>query len=957
MKESIKVRLIQIRRLTGHVFSSRLLVLAGVFCLTSSILISRLFYLQIIKGEEYAQEYELKIKRTKEIKATRGNIYDRNGNLLAYNELAYSITIEDPSSSDASVSERNKTINSILEQVLEIVEDNGDSVISTFGITLDSSGQYQFSQTNETLRLRFVADVYGYSSTDDLSEEQKTQTAEDIIEYLCTDDTYGYGLDISGSDPEFILKMVNMRYAMHLNSYQQYLTTTIASGVSSETAAEIMENKDVLTGVDIAEESVRKYTDAEVFSSILGYTGQISSEEYGALSEEEQEERSQTDIIGKSGLEKAFDDVLRGTNGETTFYVDNLGDVTETLSTTEPTAGNDLYLTIDSDMQNYVWDLVEEKLAGIILSKLQNVLTYDASAAEDSSDIIIPVGDAYYSLIGNSVIDYTEFGDEDAGAAEQEVYRIFTGERSSVCSAIIEQIRDSEAGANGKLSADMQEYMKYVEDTVLTENTGVIDGDSIDYSDETYLAWNEGTISLYTYLNYAVSQNWIDTSKLSGVAYSSSEEIYQAITDYTEKYLESNSGLDKLVYENLIRSGGITGAQLCAIVYEQGVLDMDEDLYKGLRSGSVSAYNWLCDRIETLDITPGQLALEPCSAGAVVTDPDSGEVLACVSYPGYDNNRLANTMDTDYYNSLVTGMNNIFYNRATQEKTAPGSTYKMVSAVAALTEGLIDGNSTVYCTGQFTKVTPSPRCWIYPSSHGSLNVVGALQNSCNDFFYEMGYRMATAEDGTYDSDLGTDTLAKYAEMFGLGETTGIEITEAEPEISDEYAVQSAIGQGTNNFTVSQLGRYVSAVANRGTVYSLTLADKVTDSSGNLVIDYEAEAADTMDEISSETWDLVQSGMEHMVSASSTFSDIDFSMAGKTGTAQQSSLHPDHALFVGYAPADEPEIAVAVRITYGYSSTYASEIGRDIARIYFNADAKEEIITGNAAELGTAASGD
>ena len=576
MKKSIKVRLKQLQRISGRIFRSRLLVLTGVFCLTSSMLVCRCFYLQIIKGEEYAEEYELRIKKTEEIKATRGNIYDRNGNLLAYNELAYSITIEDPTSSDSPVSERNETINAILEQVLEIVEENGDSVINSFGITLDSSGNYQFSQTNETQRLRFVADVYGYSSADDLTDEQKNQTADDIIEYLCTDEIYGYGLDYSGSDPGYILDMVNMRYAMHLNSYQKYMSTTIATGVSRETAAAVMENKDVLTGVDIAEDSVRKYTDSEVFSSIIGYTGQISEEEYSALSDEEQENRSRTDIVGKSGIEKAFDDILRGTNGETTFYVDNVGNVTETLSTTEPTAGNDLWLTIDSSLQNSVYQLVEEKLAGIILSKLQNVLTYDASTAEDSSDIIIPVGDAYYSMIGNSVIDYTEFGDEDAGEAEQEVYGIFMEKRASVCEDIMEQLSDSDAASNDSLMDEMQDYMDYVCDTVLTENTGILDSGAVDYSDDTYTEWSQGNISLYAYLNYAISRNWINTVNLSGSSYSSSAEIYQAILDYVEEYIESDSGLDRLIYENLIQDGTVTGAQICAIVYEQGVLDLSE---------------------------------------------------------------------------------------------------------------------------------------------------------------------------------------------------------------------------------------------------------------------------------------------------------------------------------------------------------------------------------------------
>lgn len=281
----------------------------------------------------------------------------------------------------------------------------------------------------------------------------------------------------------------------------------------------------------------------------------------------------------------------------------------------------------------------------------------------------------------------------------------------------------------------------------------------------------------------------------------------------------------------------------------------------------------------------------------------------------------------------------------------------MVSAVAGLTEHVIDGSSIINCSGEYTKVTPSPKCWIYPGYHGSLSVVGALEVSCNDFFYEVGYLLGSDANGNYDSDTGIETLAKYAEMFGLGETSGLEIAEAEPEISDEYAVQSAIGQGTNNYTVSQLNRYVTAVANRGTVYSLTLADKVTQSDGTLVRDYEPEVVNTMDQVADDTWDLVQTGMERMVSASSTFSGIDFSMAGKTGTAQQSTLHADHAVFVGYAPAEQPEISVAVRIAYGYSSAYAAEIGMDIARICLDSGSADEIITGSAAELAEALTGD
>ncbi len=940
----------------GYIMRSRLITLIIVFCITSSILIGRLFYLQIVRGEDYLANYELQIRKTQEVAGTRGNIYDRNGKLLAYNELAYSVTIEDTITANTR-SEKNKQLNAVLDKVLSIVESHGDSVIDSFGIILDSAGTYQFTQSSETQRLRFVADVYGQRTIDTLNEEQRNQSAADIIHYLCTDDVNGYGLDDSTLDPAYILKMVNMRYAMGLNSYQQYIATTLASDVSDETAAAIMENKDTLTGVDIAEDSLRRYTDGIYFASIIGYTGQISQDEYDALSDEDKKKYSLSDIVGKSGMEQTFDSVLQGTKGETTVYVDNLGKVTDTVSITEPEAGNDVYLTIDKDLQEYTYKLLEEKLAGIILSKLRNVINYDPANEASSTDIIIPVGDAYHSLIANSVVDATHFSSVDAKPAEQAVYAAFQAKKTDTLAQIMADMQSSTTAPYNQLSEEMQDYMDYIVDDVLKDYTGLLMTDKIDTSDETYTAWTrDETINVYTFLNYAITQNWIDTSKLESDSYSSSEEIYASLLNYLQDYLSEDSEFDKLLYEYLIKSGSISGAQICAILYEQGVLPMDEASYNGLLSGSVDAYSWLYGKIASLEITPGQLALEPCSAGAVVSDPNTGEVLACVSYPGYDNNRLANTMDSSYYRQLNTGLARTFYNRATQEKTAPGSTYKMVSSVAGLTEGIINGNTTFYCDGIFTNVTPSPRCW-NRSGHGSLNVVRALQVSCNEFFYNVGYDLGLDANGNYDSDLGIEKLAKYASMFGLNEKSGVEIPESSPEISDQYAVQSAIGQGTNNYTVSQLNRYVAAVANRGTVYDLTLVDKTTDSSGKLIKEYEPEVVNTMDEVSSTTWDLVHEGMIRMVENSSTFTSLDMSIAGKTGTAQQSETSPDHALFVGFAPSDTPEIAIAVRIANGYNSSYPSEIGRDIVKIYFGLEDAEELVKGQAAELGQANAGD
>ncbi|MCI8293254.1 MAG: penicillin-binding protein [Hespellia sp.] len=943
------------------IIKSRLFVMIVAFCFLFAILINRVFYLQIVKGQDYLDNYKLQIMKTRTISGTRGNIYDRNGNLLAYNELAYSVTIEDNITSD-SRAEKNEILNEILEKIIAIVESNGDSVISDFGIILDKHDNYTFNQSSETQKLRFIADVYGKRTIDELTEKQKSASADSIMKYLCTDEVYGYGIDQKAYEKPYILKLVNLRYAIGLNSYQKYIPTTLASDVSDETVAAIMENIDQLQGVDIAEDSLRRYTDSKYFASVIGYTGKISQEEYDALDKGIKEKYSLTDIVGKSGLEQYLDETLQGTKGEVSVYVDSVGKVTEMVSNKDPEAGNDVYLTLDKDLQEQTYQLIEEKLAGILLSKITNVMNYDPSTASSATEIIIPIDDVYFAFIGNEILDLTHFSDEEAKPVEQQVYAAFTQRKESATQEVLNYLRDPNAAAYRDLSLEMQAYMNYISSDLLTSSIKILNQDAIDTSDETYQAWTtKESINLYSYLNYAISQNWVDTSKLrdyvSEGKYSDSNEVYESILAFLEEYLNSDSNFDKLLYKYLIKSGGISGSQICAMVYEQEVLPMDEEAYQSLAAGGDS-FAWIYNKIQRLEITPGQLAVEPCTGSAVVSDVNTGEVLACVSYPGYDNNRLANTMDSAYYNQLVTGLSRPFYNNATQERTAPGSTFKMVSSVAGLTEGIITDNTIFECHGIYDKVEPNPKCWIYPGAHGGLNVINALEVSCNSFYYEIGYQLGLNEEGTYSSDRGVEKLAKYAEAFGLGETSGIEIPESSPQISDEASVPTAIGQGTHNYTVAQLNRYVAAVANSGTVHKLSLLNKVTDIDGRLIKEYKPEITNEMSDIPASTWNLIHQGMEDMVSSSSTFVGVSgITIAGKTGTAQQSETHADHALFVGYAPADNPEIAVSVRIANGYSSSYATEIARDIIQCKYQTKEISELITGTAAELGTAIQGD
>ena len=943
----------RIKNKAKNLFSSRMFVLIFAFCIIFFILIGRVFYLQIVKGQYYLDNFNLLILKTRDIEGTRGNIYDRNGNLLAYNDLAYSVIIED----NITGSDKNKKLNKILDTVLNMVESNGDSVVNNFGIVLNSANEYQFSTNDPTLRLRFIADVYGESYVDKLTSEQKNSTPDDIIKYLCTDDIYGYGIDYKNLPKDYVLKMVNMRYAIRLNSFQKYIPTTLATDVSEETVAVIMENMDKLDGVDIAEDSMRRYVDSQYFASVIGYTGQISNEEYDGMPKEQQKKYDLTDTIGKSGLEKTLESVLRGEKGMKQYNVDAVGKIRDVVKEIEPEAGNDVYLTIDKDLQIDAYNLLEEKLAGILLNKMRNIMNYDPSTETNTKNIIIPADDVYNAFIANRIIDDGHFDAPDAGPVEKQVFDIFSERKEAIINDIASYASDPDGPAFKDLPKDMQAYISYVVDTVLYKNTGIFMKDKIDKDDEVYNSWkNEETINIYEYLNYAISKNWIDSSVLSKFTsnqkYSDSNENYNAIVSFIGESLKKDAEFDKLIYKYLIKTGYIKGTQICAIVYEQGVLPMDEDAYNGLAGGAADSYEWVYRKIQNLEITPGQLALEPCTGSVVVSDPNSGEVLACVSYPGFDNNRLANTMDSKYYNQLVTGLSRPFYNNATQERTAPGSTFKPISAAAGLTEGVINESTQVTCDGEFKDMNPSPRCWIYPSGHGTLDVEGAIENSCNIFFYTVGYELGKDENGEFNNDIGVERLAKYAKMFGLDEKSGIEIPESEPHISDEYSVLSAIGQGTHNYTVSQLNRYTSALANKGTLYDLTLLKRTADPDGKTIKKYEPVVSDKIEELSPSTWNHIHNGMHRMVEATPAFANLGIEMAGKTGTAQQSSVHPDHGLFIGFAPFEEPEIAVTVRIANGYTSAYAAEIGRDVVKAYFKLDERSNYIFGHAVDLGT-----
>ncbi|WP_242829040.1 penicillin-binding transpeptidase domain-containing protein [Butyrivibrio sp. XBB1001] len=932
--------------------TSRAVIVCVVLTCLATIMIYRLFSLQIVNGEYYLDTFKLRIKKEKSIAATRGNIYDRNGKLLAYNELANSVTIEDVYKSGRG---KNKSINETLNRLIDIIEDNGDSVDQDFKVVINENNDFEYTVEGNSL-LRFLADIYGRTSINDLKYEEKTKTAQEVVDDMCKN--FGIGEnEVEGDSSTFVprkgytndraLKILNVRYNMSTNSYQKYIDTTVASDVSDQTVADVMENADTLAGVSIEESTARKYVDSVYFSQILGYTGKVSEDELYAL-QQENSNYGLNDTVGKSGIEQAMESVLQGTKGSETVYVDNTGQVIETSNYVDSVAGNDVYLTIDKDLTEACYNIIEQSLAGILVSKIQNIKTYTFTETSSSSNIVIPIYDVYYAVFDNNIVDVEHFSQDDAGDNEKTVYDAFTGKYTTVTSELRSELTEKKTSYD-HLSKEYQWYMSHI--ASLLYNDGILDSSKVDRDDSTYIAWTtDETISLTEYLKYAIAMNWIDVSKLSiDNQYADSEEIFGQITDYIISSLENDAEFKTRLYKYLLLDGYISGTQVCEILLEQQVINIDEDELSLWKRGGESAYTFMINRISNLDITPAQLALDPCTGSMVITDVNTGDVLALVSYPGYDNNMMANGVDAEYYAKLRNDNSNPLYNYATQQKTAPGSTFKMVSSTAGLMEGVITTDSVIYCGGIYDKLDNPPRCWIYPRGHGGLNVTGGIRNSCNCFFYEVGFRLGLDENNNYKPDIGLEKLAKYAELYGLTAKSGIEIAESEPQASDIDAVRSAIGQGTNSYTTVGLARYVTTVANSGTCYNLTLIDKTTDSNGNLLQDYSAEIRNVID-MPQSYWNAIHLGMRQVVQDKAYYSNLGVSVAGKTGTAQESKSKPNHSLFVCYAPYEKPEIAVATRIANGYTSSYAAQITKEALAYYFDLRDADDIISGTAQTL-------
>lgn len=909
-------------------------MLCGVLVLFA-IIVLRLFSLQIIHGEEYDASVTTSTSKELTVPASRGGIYDRYGRPLATNTVAYAVQIDGSEALELSDNERQSLSAALTDWLWE----RGHHQVNGLPISATAPYRFTFEGTEEEIEkqekswkasiglkkrdykmtpeecLAYLYETYhapeaytpqqkrtylsmamsddrnlmaltlsiklkefGETITDELpmdtkapytfqfngnksreknwkesmlmEKEQLQYDSLQTLDYLR--DFFGLP---EGLPTDLTRNALGIRYSLYLKRYQQFQSVTIATEISDKTLAYIEENQDTFPNVVIDTISLREYPEGEYFSHIIGYIRQMTENDFALYQDEVDAEGnplySQTDIVGQDGMEKLYEKDLNGVDGKVFIEVDNQGRRMGVIDSTEPTAGKDLFLTLDSKLQKVAYDTLESELRKAVLSKLTGGGKNSVSTTE----------------LFTSMINVNHVSAQKMLQAEDGIQKL---------------IYDRLKQANPTFSKEQ-------EDAVAVAKEFLIEG---------------------------------------------------------------------------LESGNISTRELTLMMIEQEHLPVSDEEKARVESGALAPLSLILQKLSSGEMSPADTGLDPCTGSVFVTQVGTGEVLASVTYPSYDNNELVNTFNNTYYNDLLQDGNTPLVNRPLKQKKASGSTFKMITALAGLESGTITPNTLITDKGIFKDAgIPYARCWIYSNTggtHRSVNVSHALEVSCNYFFYELAYRMGNAENGTTEQAI--TTLNEYMAAFGLNDYTGLELDEYGPTMAspankekavktfnpdattsqtrwtDGDTIRTAIGQSINSYTPAQITKYISTLANGGTLYKLHMVDHVQNPDGSLHSEVE-EVVENVTTFKKENLQAVYDGMYLVTNGSrgtlrNNFDDLPIKVAAKTGTAEEDKNRSSHTWFVCFAPYDDPQIAITVMIPFGEGSgTPAPEVAKAIIREY------------------------
>lgn len=886
--------------------TSRVFILAVIITCMFCFMIFNLFNLQIVEGEKHLKNLQAYILRNLSIPAPRGTIYDRYSRPLAINNVAYSVKI------DSSILDNNMPANilnayknSMYMDLIRKIEENGDTLIDDLPISTTRPYTFLFNGDVEK-EVDWKINTIGYSNDEvktylkneetkktykeEINEIVGAVTAEQIMEYL-RDDLFG----ISNKLDDDELKKLG-EYSKDID------ISTINSNLSDEDVRKLVSLR-----YSLYLQRWRQYQPVTIALDVSDKTVAVieeNNDKYKGVNIETESLRE----YPEKGL---FSHILGYTRA-----IDN---------------------TEYEEYKKYVYKT--DKKTGEIKIEKQEITSSSDDLVYTRNDIIGKTG-----LERSMELELNGIDGEMSVAVDVNGRRIDT----------VDTTKKAIPGKNIFLSIDrdLQEvaYKTLIErlkETILLRLSPVSSLDKL-------VTIKDVFVSIVK-----INNLFLD-SVLKSTEGSFEYRAKQILIDNDAAKAETSDDIKyaKQVLSNAIETGELSSKQMILILHEQGRISGDDNFVTSVSNGSISPITVIKDKIKSDELTPQDLGVNPYSGAVVVTDIKTGKVLAMVGYPTYDNNELVNNFNYNYYSKLLNDQTTPLTNRPLYTRKAPGSTFKMVSALAGLETGLITPTTTIYDQGQFEKTgKPYPKCWLYGQrgrTHGAINVKKALEVSCNYFFYDMSYR------------LGIETLNKYIDAFGLSDRTGVEIGETDPiaanpenkkKIAEQQGsnektwsggdtIRAAIGQSCNSYTPANMAKYIATLANGGTRYKMSLINGIENPDGNFL--YKESEVEQQLELQEENLQAVYEGMHNVTrgvngTLTTKFKDYPIEVAAKTGTAQEAT--PDHTWFVGFAPYENPQIAIAVMIPYGdASNTPAAEVAMDIIAYYMGLDSETETKT-------------
>jgi len=784
-----------------------------------TMLAAELFYLQIVISDTFVRAAPVTRTVEQTIPAPRGNIYDRFGRPLTVNISAYIVTM-DPS---APIS------NEALLELTRIFERNGEDFVNDFPMTTEWPYEFTLGGSTPEIRqrreYRWKADMY-------VPDPENATAAES---YLFLLEQFNIDPELSSEDARRIL---NFRCMIFERRFRPQIFV-IATDVSLATVAAIEEQNIFFDGVGIEMSTLREYPQGKYFSHMIGYTGRVTAEDLLRFPDQGY---TDDDHIGKTGLELSMESRLRGQAGTQVIEINpatgrRVGG--GMLQVTPPVPGENIFLTLDIEMQRQTYYILKDYLTRMTIGRIQG-------------------------------------GDNRGGrVTHQMIFNNF--------------IRAGWIPIRDIMEAD-----------------------------------EEKMPSTYILRRYILDR-FPEATPLR-------EDRTQIVNLLTE-------GID---------TGRISPATMFTAMVELEILSDYNDFSTRARAGRHTPINLIVEKLELGELTPQMVNVDPSTGSVVVVCVPTGGILAAVAYPSFDNNMLANRIDADYY-ARINGDDptHPMTNRPFVEARAPGSTFKMITAAAGLETGVITDRSTIHDRVTFTRAgRPPAHCW-HRGGHGSINVAQAIAVSCNYFFYETSFRLGS------NTHARIDTLNRYMEFFGLNQRVGVEIGEladtfdrsrtpnimSSPSLKEfqylsrnEFAprsqwdwfdgdtIRTAIGQSLNNYSSAMMARYIAQIANRGERLQMRLVDSVKNYRGELVYQRVPMPDNIGFNLSDSTWDAIHEGMRQATEGHGTavniFRGFPVRVGGKTGTAEQGEGRLSHSSFGGFAPFEDPQIAVYVTIPFG-----------------------------------------